>query len=577
MRTVTYNLQQLLADAKRKAFVIPRFQRKFVWNQSQVKLLIDSIARNYPIGSLLLLQETDAVPFLASRAIDADVDDYSSDVGSPAATPGCFYVLDGQQRLTSLVRVLLQATPNSRYYFDLHAMNEIDNSARNPSAWIVKHSSNKKLSLGFLPSDFALDKDKSSVRVQQFFLDEEKPKSHEDRAKQFEAAAKVSGYFETIRNFQVPLVIIDRSDSIEAICRIFETINSTGTRLTTFDLAVARYFPEPDLQQLWSDVQEKYPVLKQFEVEGERLLQVIALIDGYEKSESFEKRAYFEITRGALLQLDRKVIEGKWEIASKSLADAYSWAEEHGGVPGLLANEALLVPLAFFYTQVTEGWKHKNPAFIDILRRWYFANILQQGATQQAGNYRVALLSGHLRDWLIGKGELVIPEVVLRANDVLSLSKTDNRYRAIHALMRWNTKKDIWTGELLDIGEVEDHHIFPASCARRSRLNKKQLDSIANRILVSKETNRRLSDRMPDDYIVELMTVAQTRDVETFTRDLLEKACIPTDIAPTVPLFAPFLEARAHLILAMCRRLIGERFRSDGPNLNEVGFDEDHD
>lgn len=88
MRTVTYNLQQLLSEAKRSTFVIPRFQRKFVWNQSQMKLLVDSVARNYPIGSLLLLQETDATnPFLASRTIDATLDDDESELESTITPP----------------------------------------------------------------------------------------------------------------------------------------------------------------------------------------------------------------------------------------------------------------------------------------------------------------------------------------------------------------------------------------------------------------------------------------------------------------------------------------------------------
>lgn len=120
MRTVTYNLLQFLTEAKRGAFVIPRFQRPFVWNHAQVKLLIDSISRNYPIGSLLLLQETiPNDPFLSSRPIDAVIGESESDEPSvddltqPAFPPAVYYVLDGQQRLTSLVRVFLQASHES--------------------------------------------------------------------------------------------------------------------------------------------------------------------------------------------------------------------------------------------------------------------------------------------------------------------------------------------------------------------------------------------------------------------------------------------------------------------------------
>ncbi len=72
MQTSSFKMDKLLDDARRFAFRIPRFQRDFVWTTGQVKLLIDSIARNYPIGSLLLLAETDpANPFLRSSPVQA--------------------------------------------------------------------------------------------------------------------------------------------------------------------------------------------------------------------------------------------------------------------------------------------------------------------------------------------------------------------------------------------------------------------------------------------------------------------------------------------------------------------------
>lgn len=57
MKTINYPLSELLRRAKDGSITIPQFQRPFVWRPSQVKLLIDSISRSYPIGSLLLLDE----------------------------------------------------------------------------------------------------------------------------------------------------------------------------------------------------------------------------------------------------------------------------------------------------------------------------------------------------------------------------------------------------------------------------------------------------------------------------------------------------------------------------------------
>ena len=81
-----------------------------------------------------------------------------------------------------------------------------------------------------------------------------------------------------MRNYKVPVVMLERDSGVESVCRVFETINSTGTRLTTFDLAVARFYPQPDLRGLWADAQEEHPILKNFGVEC-RLLETIPGID----------------------------------------------------------------------------------------------------------------------------------------------------------------------------------------------------------------------------------------------------------------------------------------------------------
>lgn len=347
MRTVTYNLIQFLTEARRGAFVIPRFQRPFVWNHAQVKLLIDSISRNYPIGSLLLLQETiPTEPFLSSRPIDAVIgesdgdDSERDDSPQPAFPPAVYYVLDGQQRLTSLVRVFLQASKESVYYFDLDKLLETDAGDRNASAWVVRRNAGRKLPVRYMRSDAIADDERCVVLAQEYFESSHEPLKG-DRPAQRKAVAKVNRVFETMRNYQIPLVIVDRGDSTEAICRIFETINSTGTRLTTFDLAVARFFPRPDLHDLWQQSKAKHSVLERFSAEGERVLQIVAILSGY------EQRSYVEPTRGTLLNLTGQDILNRWDDCAEALAQTLDWVEAHGAVPGLLSNDALLVPLAY--------------------------------------------------------------------------------------------------------------------------------------------------------------------------------------------------------------------------------------
>lgn len=570
MRTVTYNLLQFLTEARRGAFMIPRFQRQFVWNNAQVKLLVDSISRNYPIGSLLLLQETiPSDPFLASRQIDAVIHE-SEDLNlnesledafqKTAATTVIYYVLDGQQRLTSLVRVFLQASEDYYYYFDLDLLYESDTSERNPAAWVKKRSQNRKLSMRYLKSDLIIDPEKCEVFVQEYFESEYSPLKG-DRQGQRKAAAKVNRMFETMRNYQIPLVIIDRGDSTEAICRIFETINSTGTRLTTFDLAVARFFPDPDLHKLWQQSKQDYSILDRFPVEGERVLQLITgLVGGLDNK-------YVELTRGALLKLKKQEIKDLWDFAAKSLATAYHWAEDHGATPGMISNDALLVPVSYFLSKITPEWKKQNPNYLLILEKWFFANSLQQGS-RQASNYRLSLAMQAMQNW-IATGEIPsMPDVRLKKSELLILFKSDTRYRAIHSLLRWRNPRDLWTNEIISSDDIEDHHIFPAVISKRDndKSLKRNIDSIVNRLLVSRVTNRTLGDRYPSDYLVGLVNDAVSNGTIESKTELFQKSCLPitaTDLSVTAKEnFQVFISQRADLILAAIKTVVGDLLNS---------------
>ena len=485
-----------------------------------MKLLVDSIARNYPIGSLLLLAETDpANPFLHSRDVEAVLQEEISGSAVPEEQkPNQFYILDGQQRLTSIVRVFLQASPDDVYYFDLKKLRDFDSSPTKTD-WISKRKRAAKLPNRYLRSDASIDRERCQVLVEEYFeTNDEDLKG--DRPKQRSASAKVNSVFETIRNYQIPIVVIDRSESLESICRIFETINSTGTRLTTFDLAVARFYPDPDLQSLWAESRRDHPILNQYKVDGERVLQVIALLV------AAEQNTVIEATRTVLLNLKKPLVSDHWKAAVSHLVNAYQWAESRGVAPGIFPNEALMVPLAVFFSQTDDKWRRKQAGYQSMLDKWYFASCLQQGA-RQASNYRVAEATGELLRWKTDGSLPGAPKVLLTTDQIVRLRSTDSRYRAIMAFLRFQMQVDLWTDVPLIPTNVEDHHIFPAALAKRHGIDRVILDSVSNRLLVSTDTNRSLGDRLPQDYLVKLIDESNTAGVKSRRRELLQLACIP--------------------------------------------------
>jgi hypothetical protein len=581
MRTVTYDLRALLRLARDGGYTIPVFQREFVWKEAQVKLLVDSVSRNFPIGSLLVLAESSpSMPTLAARPIDATIAalDKDEEPGLPApdavesARQDRYYVLDGQQRLTSLVRVFLDAGTDKSYYVDLKRLFDqfVPNGGqqwrRDPSEmpWVralkrKQPNPERRERNRYLRSDAVLESEKCLIFVQEYFEDTgDFGDRLADKTERRKAAAAVNKVFETIRNYHVPVVVIDRDSPLEAICRVFETINSTGTRLTTFDLAVARFYPQPDLRTLWNEECNQYDVLKRFAVDGERVLQVLALWRATDSGQ------YLEPTRTAILGLERDFIQKRWSDAAKHLAEAYEWAEAHGASPKYAPNDSTLVTLAAFFGRADGAWRQQTVGFSTVLEKWYFSKLLQSGS-RQATNYNVGRDFRDLWTWHEDGKVPPCPTVNLDEQALIDIRPSDVRYRTLHALLAINARFDVRTGQPLRPQEVEDHHIFPISFARSEKLLRRHLDSICNRLLISADTNRHLSDRPPEEYMGEIAIEARKNGIEARVDERLRAAALPGSIRERdfatrfkISAFDQFLRDRAAKILGHVREAIGD-------------------
>src|SRR5674476_174358 len=192
---------------------IPKFQRGFIWTDDQILYILESIYNGYPIGSLLFwLTKT---PMTAER-----------DIGGfeLPSTPDQYtrnYVLDGQQRLTSIYGVLKWDKPYTPHklniYFDLeqgkffHYKDEMKDTKNTHVPMNILFDTSK--GLGFRTK---LNDHPNAIELQN----------------------KYDILYEVFREYSFPVVTISEK-TLEEVCPIFERINSTGTRLDVFDLMVA--------------------------------------------------------------------------------------------------------------------------------------------------------------------------------------------------------------------------------------------------------------------------------------------------------------------------------------------------
>lgn len=548
---------------------IPQFQRQFIWRESQVRLLIDSISRAYPIGSLLLLDKKPELA-LASRSIEAEIrDDYPPNDSFMADSRGRAevesYILDGQQRTTSIARVFLNAHPRKLYYFDLKRILELHD--KEDTSWIRIRSRGKtepdrKENNRLLRADIILDQAKADIYVDEYIEDSgDFPEFAADRISGRKAAARIKGVFETIRNYEVPVVTLERDSGVESVCRVFETINSTGTKLTTFDLAVARFYPEPDLRRLWNDTLEEESILKNFEVDGERVLQVLYL------AAAARDRKYPDPTRSNLLALTRDEIGNEWEKASKALAETYKWAQEHGARPETLPNPNVLVALAAVRSLFLEDVRGEMWRDHDFIRRWYFSKIMRAGASQ-ASNYRIGQDFQALRQYVGNNEPPEVSEVTLNSDVVINLKPSDVRYRSLQNVFATTIRQDLVSGNNIGYdSRLHDHHIFPRN-ARKQGLPARMLDGICNRVPVLEKSNQSLGEAYPQEYFGQLVEQARSQGTIDGLRRRLRDCMIPGDPSePTWPdsfsldKFEDFCRSRAELVVARVREVVGDSLR----------------
>lgn len=571
MQTQSVKLPKLIQLIRAGKFEIPQFQRSFVWREAQVKLVVDSIARGYPIGSFLVMNQSEELQ-LHSRPIEAMVEQLPDDDLNTSGVD-VQYVLDGQQRMTSITRVFLNGNASKIYYFDLLELST--RMEEDDQKWVKakkrthtdsptkERLSNNRL----LRADLILDQMKANVYVQEYIEDGDDFR-HLERSARRQLAAKIGGIFEGIRNYDLSLVVMDGAQGLESICRVFETINSTGTRLTTFDLAVARFYPEPDLRRLHEQALDAYPLLKQYGLEGERILQVIHMVSAFSA-----RRQDVEPTRSALLRLPQQTITELWNQSAAGLAKAFTWATNNGVRPEIPAGEHILTALGAVLTLRPELLSNLNLDPNLKLRQWFYSHVLQSGV--RASNYVIGVQFMGLMRYADGSAPLEIRRVELSTETLLKLSSQDNRYRGVQCLMALNAREDLLTGAQLSAGDFEYHHIFPRSL---TQLTLKKLDNVLNFVIVTRETNRTLSNTLPSVYMRNLLSMTRQGQTNGALQQRLHALMLPPLqqeedlIIYDTAQFDAFLTARANLVINDVRNLMGEHLavQADGQSGNEA-------
>jgi hypothetical protein len=511
---------------------LPEFQRDFVWRRDEVADLLRSILRRYYIGSLLLLRCEPQAPPFAPAAFRGATPVYQT------LRPEML-VLDGQQRLTALLYALtapnlrLKDSSQRRWFFlDLklllddpdddeivfeRARRELDglDQAAVQYARRILPCTALLTAQGFLTWRDGLDD----------WLREHEPDTHRVfRERWRDAWTRAVTDFQT---FEIPLVELPRvadqdRDAIGRVCAIFEKLNSTGVELSVYDLLTARlYRSQIKLHALWDEACKEHKRLCEWSKGkadtnkfGVLVLRTLALLRGLDPKPRF------------LINLDPVEFEGDWRRAAAAMERALELTTYVVGPDGFgvferrwLPGFGLLPVMAALRTEIEERNLGEGPR--SDLRRWYWCNVFLErysSAVESKSRKDYAELLGH---WTEGKPE---PSVFAEARSRIgapgysvrdSASTASAVYNGVFCLLAMRGARDWMHGEAIQLQELEDHHIFPKAYLRRHKLTGKiTVNSIVNRTLISEQTNRRIRDKAPAEYLADpILFPSGTADV----------------------------------------------------------------
>lgn len=371
-------IYDIVRMASRGQIALPAFQRDFVWSPGNVIELIESVGNGWPVGALLLLEGPQ--PF-ATKAIDG----VNAELRASDAE---YFLLDGQQRVTALFHALDDAG-DTVYFVDLDLPEEKHDDDGYP---LVQWS--RRTSSPSVPSEriWTLSQLRDHESDQRY-LD----MSREQREELSTLVKRVLGELHG-GEYQIPAIIMRSDIDLEALTRIFETLNRTGTRLDAFDLMVAIVYNEQvdgehvDLRAWWNQACSEEEILgaggtKHLRPKPIEILKLVALWqrrlerDGvYPRPKS---RRVTGVRQSDVLNIPGKQVVKLWSSALSSYLEALEWMRGQGGVA-----DGKWVPSWAMILAVADSFdRGANP---ETRSRWYWRSIALQSYAQGANTQVLA-------------------------------------------------------------------------------------------------------------------------------------------------------------------------------------------
>lgn len=515
------DLAELLNQIENGKIQLPDFQRDWVWDDDKICKLIESIASGFPMGAAMFLETGNPAVRFTHRTF----------TGAPKlsdVTPDRL-VLDGQQRLTTLFQVFRgkgativngAKSKEKRYYY-LDIRKALDPNASMLEA-VESMPENKirtanigreiKLDLSTREAEYANMKfPLNLVFSQTDIMDWIFGLMSYDAVSVQIAKEFCDKVLKGITTYKIPVITITKGTSKEAVCQIFENVNTGGVKLTVFELITASFAAdEYDIRKDWEAISSKFTshcdILRA--VGSTNFLTSMALLTSYKRYcadpttcvVSCKKRDVLKMSLSDYKECRNALVNGFLKAADFLVHQGvYTWLD--------LPYSSQLIPLAaiFAYAEVA-GVNLSIQTNKDILSRWFWCGVFgeQYGGANET-RYVLDIVGVFQQ---IADGTL--PDTVARANmqpaRLLTMqTRNSAAYKGVMALILQDSPLDFMSGNKMNVAtyleeSTDIHHIFPQNyCA--ARYDSLKWNSVVNKTPIYAGTNRSIGGRAPSEYI----------------------------------------------------------------------------
>ena len=553
-------LSQLLADIKTGKVQLPDFQRGWVWDDDHVKDLLVSIARSFPVGAVMLLETGGEVRFQTrpvegvEKLIDASVEPQK-------------LILDGQQRLTTLTQAIGLTTPvqtrtskgkpiQRHYYFDIRKAVESEDYIEDA---IVAVDENKQIKSNF-GRDIDLDLSTVEKECQQMMfpcdqifnsnawqieLSKYIAKNIENQSDIFVFMEFLNKIIQPFSTYQLPVIELKKESSKEAVCLVFEKVNTGGVQLSVFELITASYAAEGyNLRDDWlgSNIRNvesrqsritSHPLLKG--TDATEVLQAVTILHTYDMRQEDIKagKTGKQVRPVSAKRTDMlKLPLSSWQEYADEVEQGFKQAAQFLRKEYFYARSELpygtqVVPLAAVMTRLGNRWL--EPRIYEKLARWYWSGVLGElygGAVET----RIANDFEELLQWFNDDSKVprTVSDAFFQPERLYSLrSRLSAAYKAINILILREGAKDwFWNSTIQELDAQQElaldiHHIFPRKWCDDRGLDSKVYDSILNKTSISYKANRKIGGDAPSVYLQKIQNEKQVGLSDEQMDDLL--------------------------------------------------------